>query len=137
MFKPDERSIFRFEDRMGPRALDPMAFKDAFMEACGDESPDDLFRAEASAARPADIPDGTDYTPGAMVFAESRRARRKLVEAICKAAGVRHLDDDPEFGLTTLDLFRLWYAILEYMGALKKNTDATPSSPPGTVGGAT
>lgn len=136
MFKPDERSIFRFEDRRGPRAIDPIAFHDAFLEACGDESPDDLFRAEASESRPPDWPEDAPYDPGPIVREEARRARRKIVGCVSKAAGVKHLDDDPESGLTTLDLFRLWYAILEFLGSLKKSTGETPSSPPGGDGGA-
>lgn len=122
MFEPDERLIYQFKDRKGEtRSVDPLAAYDAFVEALGDESPEELFRAEDSAGMV--VGGGPEAK---MMLDNARAARLKLLEAIRKALGVASLEDDPENGLTRLDTFRLWYDVVEYLGSLKKSTDATP-----------
>lgn len=129
MFKPEDRLIYRFEDRKGKRAIDPMAAYDTFLEEIADDTPDELFRAEAAASRPPDWPDDIPYQPdNKIVLQEARRARRKLLAAIRKAVGVTSVEDDPEFGLTEFDTFRLWFDMIDYMNSLKKNSGVTPSS---------
>jgi len=124
MFEPDERLIYKFKDRKGEtRAIDPMAAYDCFVESLGDESPDELFRAEDAAV---DIASGLSGPEARMLLDNARAARMKLLDAIRKALGVSSLEDDPEHGLTRLDTFRLWYDVVRYMDSLKKSTDETP-----------
>lgn len=136
MFKPDERNIYQFHDRKGPRSADPVAAYDAFLESIGDTSVEDLFRREAAVEPPPGWPAGEPYFPDSpVVIQEAREARRAILKGIRAALRVTSVDEDPEFGLSEVDTFRLWFDMIAYMNSLKKSTDATPSSPPPTGSG--
>ncbi len=133
MFEPDERLIYQFKGRKGEvRCVDPMAAWDRFVEAIGDETPDDLFKAERAARTPPDWPEGEPYMPDKMMIRESRDARRKIVGGLKEAFNVKSVEEDPENGLSQNDMFRIWFDMFGYMDSLKKSTDVTQSTAPPT-----
>lgn len=104
--KRNKRQIFRFWNGTGYQSLDPLEIVDAI-----DSDPE--FNRENDSV---------------LVDNGDRDATMRLAAAVCRAFKVQAFDGKQ--GMTIAERLDLYKAFGQWVGALKKNIESTPSLPP-------